>query len=147
MFAAVLDRGHAAMIENELDRRREIGECGRLLELVRTHAEVEGTRRSREPPNVGAKRRALAEVIGNDMKDATKALYEGIGQLTFEEARKAVIFRAAGADGAAQKTRGAGGEVLDISRFGFDVLGRDIDFHVKNVCDATTLRLDGVSFI
>jgi hypothetical protein len=34
-----------------------------------------------------------------------------------------------------------------MSGFGLDVVGRDIDFHVKGVGDAATSCLDGVRFI
>ena len=147
MLGAVLDRGHAAVIKNKLDGGRKVGERDRLVDLIRPHAEVERPRRSGKPLDVGAKRRAFAEIVRNDVQDAAKAFHERIGELTVEKGGKAIILRPARADRAPQEALGLARKVLDVSGFGLDVVGRDVDLHVKGVGDAATSRLDGVGFI
>ena len=147
MLGAVLDRRHAAVIENKLDGGRKVGERERLVDLIRPHAEVERPRRSGKPLDIRAKRRAFAEVVRNDMQDATEAFHERIGELTLEKGRKAVILRPARADRATQQALRPACKVLDISGFGLDVVGRDIDLHVDGVGNAATPRLDGVGLI
>jgi hypothetical protein len=38
-------------------------------------------------------------------------------------------------------------EILNISGFGLDVVGRDINLHVDGIGNATTSRLDRIGFI
>src|ERR1700722_12223311 len=106
MLGAVLDRGHAAMVKDELDGGREIGERGRLVDLVRPHTKVERPRCSGEPLDVGAKRRAFAQVVGDDVQHATKTFDERIGELAFEKGWETIILRPARANRAPQEALG-----------------------------------------
>ena len=126
---------------------REVGERDRLVDLIGPHAKIERPRRSGETLDVGAKHRAFAQVVGNDVQDAPEAFHERIGELTLEESGKALVLRPAGADRAAQQGLRPARKLLDIPGFGLDVALRDVDFHVDRVGDAATPRLGGVGLI
>ena len=126
---------------------RQVGERDRLVDLIGPHAKIERPRRSGETLDVGAKRRAFAQVFGNDVQDAPEAFHERVGDLTVEESGKAIVLWPARADRAAQQSRGAARKLLDIPGFGLDVGLRDVDFHVDRVGDAATPRLGGVGLI
>ena len=147
MLGTVLDRGYAAMVEDELCRGRQIGERDRLVDLVRPDAKVERPRRSGKPLDIGAKRRAFAQIVGNDVQHAAEPFDERIGELAFEKGWETIILRPARANGAAQQAVRLACKILDIPRFRLNVVKRDIDLHVKGVGDATALRLYGVGFV
>ena len=135
------------MVKNKLDIGRKVGEGNRFVDLIRPHAEVERPRRFGKPLDIGAKRRALAEIVRSDVQDAAKAFHERISQLTVEKGRKTIILRSARTDRTPQQALRLARKVLDVSSFELDVLGGDVDLHVKHVGDAATSRLDGVGFI
>ena len=95
MLGALLDGGGAAMIEHELDVGADIDEGDRLVDLVRSDAEVERSPGSRQPADVDAKKRRLADRVGRYMQDAAETSHEGIGELALEESGKVGAFRPA----------------------------------------------------
>src|ERR1700722_3801237 len=147
MLGAVLDRGHAAMVKDELDLGLEIGERGRIVDLVRPHTKVERQRCSGEPLDVGPKRRAFAQVVGDDVQHAAEPLDEWICEVTLEKGRKIFILWPTRAGGAPREARGPARKALDSLSFELDVVGSDVALHVGSVRDATTLRLQAVGFI
>ena len=76
------------MVENELDAGSKVRERDRLVDLIRSDAEVERPARACKPPQVVAERRALAQIVWDDMQHAAKPLDEGICELAFEKGGK-----------------------------------------------------------
>ncbi len=141
---------NAAMIENELNVGRKVGEGNSFRNLMRQDAKIEGEAGAREPLDVFAEKRLLREVIGNHVQHPPETFDKSVLLLPLEIRGEAFIFRAASRDRAFEEASGLTRKTRDLARFEFDLSRVDVHFHMQRGGNADALclrRIGGIEKI